>query len=473
MWINRLTQFLTHNWLILNVLIPLISACVIAICNNRTIARRIFISIAPLLLALGIFVPNMDTNYALGDWPAPVGIEYILDDLNFPFIIYAHIMLLLFSLNISWLRLDTEKSISKQYRHLLYAVLIAAHTGFIGILVTGDIFNLYVFIEISTLASYALISMGRNNQAVHGAFEYLVIGTIAATLILLGIGMLFSATGTLNMKHMMLLLEDNHGSRMVYMGVLLFTIGTLVKVALFPLHFWMIKAYSWTSGSILTYIASISGATGFYILLRFIYSIIGMEIFAQFGMNLILNSLGIIAILAGSLYAYRSYNLRQIVLFSATVQVGYICLMIANKAPALICVQYILADGMMKFVLFYFITQLEIGKRDITLLDLEGLSHRFPILCGLMTFNLISNMGLPITIGFFNKMNLLYALMNNMNQAAFIAVIISSIVGIEYNFRIIRKMYIGEKAMAMRLYLGNNRLGLIIATLLGFGLILL
>ena len=466
-----MTEFLTHNWLILNVLILLISACFIAICNTSFIARRIFISIAQLLLALAIFAPGIDTSYALGDWPSPVGIEYILDELNFPFIIYSHIILLLFSMNISWVRFDTEKTISKPYRHLLYAVIIAAHAGFVGILVTGDIFNLYVFIEISALASYALISMGRHKLAPHGAFEYLIIGTIAATFILLGIGMMFSATGTLNMKHMSELLSENHASRIVYMGILLFTIGTLVKVALFPLHFWMVKAYSSASGSILTYLASMSGATGFYILLRFIYSVVGVEIFEQVGMNLVLNSLGIIAILTASLLAYRSYNLRQIVLFSAAVQVGYICLMIANKAPPLLCVQYILADGMMKFILFYFITQLEIGRDNIMLTDLEGLATRAPILCGIMTFNLISNMGLPITIGFFNKMNLLYTLIHNMNQAAFIAVIISSIVGIEYNFRIIRKLYIGEKGSSMRLYLTNNMFGLVIATLLSIGLI--
>ena len=468
-----MTEFLTHHWLILNVLIPLISTCFIAISNNTSVARNLFISIAPLLLVLAIFVPPMPAHYALGNWPAPVGIEYILDNLNFPFIIYSHIILLIFSLNLSWLRFDTEKSISKPYRHLLYAVIIAAHTGFIGIYVTGDIFNLYVFIEIASLASYTLISMGRNKLAVVGAFEYLVIGTIAATLILIGIGMMFSVTGTLNMQHLSKLLSYNHSSRMVYMGVLLFTVGTLVKVALFPLHFWMIKAYNRASGSILTYIASISGAAGFYILLRFIYSIVGVEIFNAFGINILLNALGISAILIGSLLAYRSYDLRQIVLFSATVQVGYICIMIANKAEPSICIQYILADGMMKFILFYFITQLEINRNNIKLEDLEGLSKRAPILCAIITFNLISNMGLPVTIGFFNKMNLLYTLMQSMNYIAFIAVIISSIIGIEYNFRIIRSLYIGPKELSIRLYLENNKLGLLIATILGFGLILI
>ena len=189
-------------------------------------------------------------------------------------------------------------------------------------------------------------------------------------------------------------------------------------------------------------------------------------------MNLILNSLGIMAILAGSIFAYRSYDLRQIILFSATVQIGYICLMIGNKAPILMCVQYILADGLIKFILFYFVTQLEIGRNSLHLGALEGLSSRAPLLSGLIAFNLISNMGLPITVGFFNKMNLLYVLMQNMNQAAFVPVIIASIIGIEYNFRIIRKIYIGDRSVAMKLYLNNNRLSLIFATLFGFGLIL-
>jgi len=467
-----MTEFLTHNWLILNVLIPLISACFIAISNNSNIARNIFISIAPLLLILTIFAPTRPESYALGDWPAPVGIEYVLDDLNFPFIIYAHIILLIFSLNLSWLRFDTEKSIDKSYRHLLYAIIIAAHTGCIGILITGDIFNLYVFIEIAALANYSLISMGRNKLAVIGAFEYLIIGTIAATLILIGIGMMFSATGTLNMHHMFQLLADNHASRMVHMGVLLFSIGVLVKVALFPLHFWMIKAYNATSGSVLTYIASISGATGFYILLRFIYSIIGIDVFQELGLNMLLNGLAIVAILVGSFLAYRSHQLRQLVLFSATIHIGYICLMIANKASISMCIQYILADGMMKFILFYFITQVEIGRDSVVQLhDLEGLARKYPVFSSIITFNLISNMGLPITVGFFNKMNLFYTLMQNINYVAFVTVIISSIIGIEYNFRIIRKLYIGPKELSIRLHLENNKLGLLIATILSFGLI--
>jgi len=161
-----MNEFLTHHWLILNVLIPLITTCLIAISNNSAIARNLFISIAPLLLILAFFLPPILSHYALGDWPAPIGIEYILDNLNLPFIIYSHIILLIFSLNLSWLRFDTEKSISKSYRHLLYAIIMGAHTGFIGIYVTGDIFNLYVFIEIASLASYTLISMGRSKLAV-------------------------------------------------------------------------------------------------------------------------------------------------------------------------------------------------------------------------------------------------------------------------------------------------------------------
>lgn len=464
-------EFLAHHWLILNVLIPLISACFIAISNDISISRRIFISIAPLLLILALFAPPLSTNYALGDWPAPIGIEYILDNLNLPFIIYSHVILLLFSFNISLVRFDTDKSIAQNAKHILYAVIIAAHTGFVGILVTGDIFNLYVFIEIASLASYALVSLGKNKKALVGAFEYLVTGTIAATLILIGIGMLFSATGTLNMKHMHQMLLDNHSSRMVHIGILLFTIGTLVKVALFPLHFWMIKAYNAASGSILTYVASISSATGFYILLRFIYSVVGVEIFDELGINIILNALGILTILIGSFLAYKSYDLRKIILFSATVQIGYICIMIANKAPTTMCIQYVLADGMMKFIMFYFITQVEIGRSEVQLYELKGLSCKHPVLCGIMTFNLISNMGAPISIGFFNKMNLLYTLIQNINYIAFIAVIISSIIGIEYNFRIIRKLYLIPTEFSIKLYMRNNKIGLLIATILGFGLI--
>lgn len=466
-----MSDFLTSHWLILNILVPLISTCLIAISNSARLSRYIFISIAPLLLALATFMPSDNTSYALGDWPAPIGIEYILDNLNFPFIIYSHIILLLFSFSLRWLILGAEQTIEKQYRHLLYAIIIAAHTGFVGILVTGDIFNLYVFIEIASLASYALISLGRNKFAVVGAFEYLIIGTIGATLILLGIGMLFSVTGTLNMKHMHNLLPGHYSSHMVQMGILLFIIGTLIKVALFPLHFWMVKAYTYTTGIILTYIASISGVTGFYILLRFIYSVIGLDAFIATGMDIGLSTIGICAIIICSIPAYLSTTLRQIVLFSATIQVGYICIMIANKGDIALCMRYIFADGLMKLVLFYFITQVEIGRRSIKIYELEGLAHRYPILCAIMTFNIISNMGMPITIGFFNKLNLLYLLIQSSNYIAFVAVIIASIIGVEYNFRLIRALYTGTTTDSIKLFIPGNLWGLFLTTSLGFGLI--
>lgn len=464
-------EFLTSHWLVLNVLIPLMSICFIAMSNFTTTSRNIFISVAPILLALMIFSPKLDSSYALGDWPAPIGIEYILDEMNFPFIIFVHIILLLFSMNMPWIRFDAERSIDKKYSHLLYAIILAAHTGFTGILVTGDIFNLYVFIEIASLASYSLIAISRNKEAIVGAFEYLIVGTIAATLILIGIGMLYSVTGTLNMKHISQLLTENHSSRMVHMGILLFIIGTLVKVALFPLHFWMIKAYNYTSGVVLTYIASISGAIGFYILLRFIYYIIDVDIFVKLGINIAMNIVGIIAILCASVFAYKSKYLREIILFSAVAQVGYICIMIANKAEPRLCMQYIFADGIMKFALFYMVTQLEIGRNALNINEIEGLAGRYPIFCAIMTFNLLSNMGLPITIGFFNKMNLLYALMQNANYIAFITVIIASIVGVEYNFNIIRKFYLDTKKYSIKLHLEGNHLVLMLVTILGFGLI--
>ena len=466
-----MSDFFTSHWLILNVLIPLMSLCFIAMSNSVSASRNIFIAVAPILLALVIFAPPLGSAYALGDWPAPIGIEYILDEMNFPFIIFAHIVLLLFSMNLAWIRFDAEKSIEKKYRHLLYAIIIAAHTGFTGILVTGDIFNLYVFIEIASLASYCLISIGRNSNSVVGAFEYLIIGTIAATLILIGIGMLYSATGTLNMKHMSQLLAENHSSRIVHMGVLLFVTGVLIKVALFPLHFWMMKAYNYTSGVVLTYIASISGAVGFYILLRFIYYVIGIDIFEELGMNIALNITGIIAILCASVFAYRSNYLREIVLFSAVAQVGYICIMIANEADPILCMQYVFADSMMKFALFYMITQVEIGRKSLELSELTGLAGRYPIFCAIMTFNLISNMGLPVTIGFFNKLNLLYILMQNTNYITFITVIVASIIGVEYNFKIIQRFYIGMKEQSIRLHLEGSHASMILATILGFGLI--
>jgi multicomponent Na+:H+ antiporter subunit D len=329
------------------------------------------------------------------------------------------------------------------------------HAGMVGIISTGDIFNLYVFIEISSIASYGLISIGRNRHSIVAALEYLITGTISATFILVGIGFLYVLTGSLNMADIAHRLNDVSATRLLTIACLLFSIGVILKLAIFPMHFWLVRAYTHTEGGILTYIASISVISGFYILLRFIHSVTGLTLFKSLGLADIFSILSIVAIIFSSYLAYKSRHFRRIIFYSSIIQVGYITMMISNCSNASLILQYIFADGFSKFLFFGYIALEEDGKNCSNSVYIT-------------IVNIVSNLGLPITIGFFNKINLLQILLVNNAYIAFVAAIIASVVGVNYNFRMLNHLIRHERAQAVS---NKHYLSLYVATIMSFGLI--
>lgn len=419
-----MSNFLVKNWLILNALIPLITALTLILSKNVMRSRRNFRIASILLLLLIPFMPGIGSSYYLGGFEAPIGIEYKLDALNYTIIAYLNIILALFALSLPWLYSKLEDGIKENIKNYIYGIILIAHAGYIGIVSTGDLFNLYVFIEISSLATYGLISMGSGRHSIVAALDYLIVGTVSATFILVGIGMLYSITGTLNMEDMREMLKENFDSKLLISGTLIFVVGALLKLAIFPLHSWIIKTYRHTASYILIYVASLSVVIGFYTIMRFAYSTIGADIFALIGMNYILQILSIIAMLAGAYLGLQALNLRDIILYSSIVQMGYILMMFSVTNNISMIFQYLLADGFMKFIFFNYIALEEKGINNNTISYLT-------------IYGVLSNIGLPITIGFFNKINLLSLLIENMYYASFAATIIATVISVNYNWRII------------------------------------
>lgn len=450
-----MSNFLINNWLILNVLIPLISALTIILKKDAKWARGIFKFSAILSILLIPFMPGMGSSYYLGGFEAPIGIEYRIDKLNYTIISYLNIIIGLVALCLPWLSARMEDGIRDSIKNYIYGIILIAHAGFIGIVSTGDMFNLYVFIEISSLACYGLISMGGGRHAPVAALDYLIVGTVSATLILVGIGMLYAITGTLNMEDMRETLRENFNSRLLISGSLVFVVGVLLKMAIFPLHSWIIKTYRHTASHILMYIASISVVVGFYIILRFAYNVISADFFTLIGINLILQILSIIAMLAGAYLGFKALNFRDIILYSSIVHMGYILMMISATNDTSMIIQFMLADGFMKFIFFLYLTLEEKGQTNY-------------VISYLTIFGILSNLGLPITVGFFNKINLFVVLLDNMYYASFTATILASLISISYNFRMINHItsQIDESEFQIK-YSGP----IFLATILSFGLI--
>lgn len=423
---------------ILLVLVPLCGALLSLISFNKKAAQVITTTavIAAVLLSVyGVVSIESPISYYLGDWPKPIGIEYKLDFLNKPIIAYVNIVLL-FVLIFCHDLIDKTvlQTIQGAKQNLFYSILLFVHTGYIGILCTNDLFNLYVFTEIATLSSCILISQSNTPRSLLGAFDYLVLGTIGTTLILIGIGFLFSKTGSLNIVDIQEHLNGMYHSSVVVTGAAFVIIGCLLKVAFFPMHCWMIRAYQGTSGIILTYLAGISGIIGIYIFLRFInfafdYSQV-KSVVEHF-----LNPIALFTMILCSWFAFKAENFKKIIVYSSAVQIGYAVLLLSTGNNYSIIIQFLVVDSINKVAMFLIVSYLEISVIEANQAKKDAPNRFMRIL---IAINIVCSSSLPISSMFIMKVNIIELLIKNNLFVSLCVVIITSVISLFYHYRIAR-----------------------------------
>ena len=321
---------------VLIVLIPLVGGVLAPIIGRGifgwllalvTTGAATFVSGTLLLFihAQNTLTPPFAISYPLGGWPAPHGIELKIDLLSAllaTLVSGMGFMVTLFS------RQGVDDEIPADRRRFFWSLWLLAITGLLGILITGDAFNVYVLLEISSLTIYGLIAMGRqrNRQALTAALNYLVLGSVGASFILIAIGLLYAKTGTLNMAdiHAKLLLAPVDATVLTARAFLL--AGVALKMALFPLHLWMPAAYSTAPSAVAALLAATATKVGIYMGMRFIFSVFAMSGGAALSEANIL-IIGICcgaAIIFGSLSAARQPSLSLLLAYSSVAQIGYI-----------------------------------------------------------------------------------------------------------------------------------------------------
>jgi len=188
--------------------------------------------------ALSVVLESGTINYYVGNWSPPWGIEVVVDHLSAFVVVIISFMSLFAAI---YAKRTVEQELPGKIVHF-YSVFLLLVTGLSGIVVTGDVFNLYVFLEISALAGYALIAVGEDRAPV-ASFRYVVMGTIGACFYLIGVGYLYIVTGSLNMGDLRTLLPELYGNSVVQTAFVFILIGFGIKIALFPLHTWQPDAY--------------------------------------------------------------------------------------------------------------------------------------------------------------------------------------------------------------------------------------
>ena len=257
-------------------------------------------------------------SYALGGWAAPWGIEYRADLLSaFVLVIVTAVAAVVFPLT----RASVEREVDEERRHLFYAVLMLSLAGMAGIAITGDLFNLFVFLEIASLSSYVLVAFGPGGRAKLAALRYLVAGTVGATFVLIGIGLLYAATGTLNMADIAGRLPEVGERAAVKSGFAFLVIGIAIKMALFPLHAWLPGAYACAPSVVGAFLAGSSTKVAVYALVRVVFGVFGADYaFARLSVDWVLLPCAALGVIAGGVAALYQDDLRRMFAWSSVAQ---------------------------------------------------------------------------------------------------------------------------------------------------------
>lgn len=431
---------------VLQVAIPLIAAPICALMPRPQLAYGFAILTAwvTLLISLCLLMQVLAGGpivYRLGGWAPPWGIVYVIDPLN------ALILVLVAGMGavvMPSVHLGISVEVTPRARRLFYAVALLALTGMFGILVTGDVFNLYVFLEISSLASYALIAMGSDRRSLPAAFNYLVQGTIGATFIVVGIGLVYIMTGTLNMADLSVRLVNLRSTMPVQAAVAFILIGAAIKFALFPAHVWMPNAYAYAPSLVSALFGATATKVGGYVLIRFIFTVFGGAfVLQQMAAGWVLIGLGIVAAFAGSLVAIWQSELKRMLAYSSVAQIGYIAvgIGIGNHDSLLGAIVHVFNHGLMKGALFLVMACVIYRLGSATVGSFLGLGRRMPITMACFVIAGLSMIGVPLTVGFVSKWYLVLGALEAGLWPVAVLIVLSSLLSAAYIWRVVEMAY--------------------------------
>lgn len=433
---------------VLAVLIPLLTAPIVAIIGHRGLSWFLALSasIASLLCATHLLFQTMDgsvLSYAVGGWAPPLGIEYRIDAANalVLFLISASATIVL-----PYAKRSVEFEIRQVSHTLFYCCFLLCFAGLMGVVATGDAFNIFVFLEISSLSTYVLVAMGaeRDKRALTAAYDYLIMGTIGATFFVIGIGFLYMAVGTLNLADISERIQGMEGNRTVQAGFAFIVVGMGLKAAIYPLHLWLPRAYTHAPSVVTVFLAATATKAAIYVLIRFMFSVYQPEfLFEIRTLNYILIPLALIAMFAASIIAVFQRDLKRLLAYSSVAQVGYMILGIGflSQTGLTATLIHLFNHGITKGALFMAVGAYIMRSGSSFCDDLAGLGQRMPITSAAFVVAGLSLIGVPGTAGFVSKWVLMQAAFELGWWWMALLIVASSLLAVIYVWRVVEFLY--------------------------------
>jgi multicomponent Na+:H+ antiporter subunit D len=433
----------------LQVVIPLMSAPLIVLAGNRKLAWIIaFIaSASAFVISYALLIQVLDGSYIsywMGGWAPPLGIEYRIDALN------ALVLLLISGIGtivLPYAYESVKTEIPKSQHTLFCALFMLCLTGLLGMVATGDAFNVFVFLEISSLSTYVLVALGahKNPRALTAAYDYLIMGTIGATFFVIGLGMLYMATGTLNMADLADRIADQGTNRTIRAGFAFIVVGMGLKVAIYPLHHWLPNAYTFAPSAVSAFLAATATKAAIYVLLRFLFSVYNPAFdFADWTLYIIFIPFSLAAMFVASFVAVFQTNVKRMLAYSSIAQIGYMLLGIAmlNVTGLSASIVHLVNHGVTKAALFMGVGAMVMYSGSAFFNDLNGLGRKMPLTGAALVASGLSLIGVPGTAGFISKWVLVQAAFENGWWLIAIAIMLSSLLAVIYVWRMFEVLYL-------------------------------
>jgi len=446
---------MTEQLPVLIVLLPLLAAPIMVLMRGAhwpwLLATLVSWGTFLCAILLLIQVVNEGTvSYAMGGWEPPWGIEYRIDFVN------ALLLLLLTgiaSVVMPYARQSVESEVGPEKAPMFYATLMMLAIGLCGITASGDAFNIFVFLEISSLATYALIAMGRDRRALTASFSYLIMGTIGATFYLIGVGFLYVMTGTLNLADLAERLPEIQDSATVRTAFAFIVTGVALKLALFPLHLWLPNAYTYAPSAVTALLGATATKVAVYVMVRFIYSVFGAEFsFGELPLTEVMLPLAVVGLLSASSVSIAQPNIKRMLAYSSVAQIGYIVLgfSMATAAGLTASLLHVFNHAVIKAALFMALGAVAFRIGGTTLDDMRGLRHTMPWTFWAFILGGLSLIGVPLTVGFVSKWHLILAAAELGWWPIIIVILAGSMLALVYIGRVVEAGWFGEPKVSGR-----------------------
>jgi multicomponent Na+:H+ antiporter subunit D len=429
----------------LQVVLPLISAPLCVLFRRNGITWFIALVVSWLSFGISIMlleqvIANGPISYLLGNWAAPWGIEYKVDLLSAWVLI---IVSAIGSITMVFAPNSVNLEIPKDRIYLFYTMYLLTFTGLLGITITGDAFNLFVFLEISSLSSYVLISLGAERNALTAALRYLILGTVGATFYIIGVGLMYQMTGTLNMSDLAARLPEVAETKTILVAIGFITVGVGLKLGLFPVHVWLPNAYAYAPSVVTAFLAATATKVAVYVLIRIYFTVFGTKIFAALPIDEFLLILGLIAILSMSAVAIYQTNAKRLLAYSSVAQIGYMIIGISmvTATGLTATILHLFNHAMIKSALFLVLAAVFFRIKSVKIDDMAGLGKAMPYSMAAFVLAGFSLIGVPLTVGFVSKWYLILGALEKGWWPVVVLILASSLLAVIYIWKVVEVAY--------------------------------